>query len=86
MCKGLSRDLGHDLVRCLFGYLAWIFGWRSSNIFLAEVFQSSSPNFWVARSRQNQCCVLVWGSFTDFCCTEVLELHWALKLSSTARA
>jgi hypothetical protein len=34
----------------------------------------------MARSHQNQCCVLVWGSFIGCHCREVLKLHRALTL------
>jgi hypothetical protein len=82
MCKGLGRDL----VLLLFGCPTWIFDRRLSDIFLAEVFQNSSSNFLAAHNHQNRCCVLVWGSFIGFHCSEVLELHRALTLSSAARA
>jgi hypothetical protein len=86
MCKGLDRDHGHDLMRCLFGCFGLIFSQRSSDVFDMEVFQSSSLNSLVAHSRQNQCCVLDWGSYANFHCGEVLGLHLALRLFFSAQA
>jgi hypothetical protein len=49
------------------------------------VFRKFSPNFLVAHSHQNQCCVLVWDSFADFHCSKVLGLRRVFILSSAVR-
>jgi hypothetical protein len=84
VCKTLCHDLGRDSVLCLFSCLVWIFGRKFSDVLPPEVFQKFSPNFLVARSHQNQCCVLVWGSFANFHCSVVLGLHRVLILLCAA--
>jgi hypothetical protein len=86
VCKALCRGLVRDSVLCLYSFLVQIFGRKFSDVLLAEVFQKFSPNFMSAHNHQNQSCVLVWGSFTDFHCSEVLGLHWVLILFSAAQA
>jgi hypothetical protein len=86
MCRDLDRDLDPDLACHLFGCPARIFGRMFLDVFLAEVLQNSFPNFLVAHSHLNRYCAPVWGSFTDFHYTEVLDLRRALKHSSAAQA
>jgi hypothetical protein len=43
--------------------------------FLRRCSKKFLPIFWGrGRSHQNQCCVLVWGSFAGYHCSGVLEL------------
>jgi hypothetical protein len=86
VCKALCHGLGRVSVLHLFGYLVRIFGQNFSNVLLVKVFQKFSSNFLVARSHQNQYCVLVWGSFADFHCNKALGLHRVLILFSIAQA
>jgi hypothetical protein len=85
VCKALRHSLGCDLVLHFFGCPMWIFGRKFSDVLPTEVFIIFSPNFLTSRSHQNQGCVLVWGSFTDFHCSKVLGLHRILILFSVAQ-
>jgi hypothetical protein len=86
VCRALYHGLDHGSKLRLFVCLVWIFGQNFSDALPAEVFQKISPNFLDARSHQNRCCVLVWGSFADFYYNEVLGHHWVLILSSVSQA
>jgi hypothetical protein len=86
VCKALYHGLCHCSELRLFGCLLWIFHQNFSVALHVKVLQKISPNFLVARSHQNQCCVLVSGSFDEFHCNEVLGLHRVLILFSIAQA
>jgi hypothetical protein len=86
VCKALCHGLGRDWVPRLFRCLVQIFVQKFSDVLPAEVLQKFSPNFLAARSHQNQCSVLIWGTFTDFHCNDILGLCRVLILFSAAQA
>jgi hypothetical protein len=75
MCMGLR--LTCPLSDCI----GLVYDRRSFGFSLAGVAQNSSPSFLEAHIHQSRCCVLAWGSYADYHCSELaLQLHRACVL------
>jgi hypothetical protein len=54
-------------------------------VFAMKVPHNSSPSVLVVRNHPNQCCALVWGSYTGFYYSVVLGLRLTLKIFTVAQ-